>query len=425
MCHKLWTMAIDFKGAKIDELVRSAYGYDAHDTYASVLHVAIRNGADDAMLEKLLQSGANLDAVDRQRRTPVHVCVLAMWYPSLRFLLEAGADKEAKDSKDKRALDLFAACSGRSELHFEAVLGNLKRCKALVEEGADVNAQASDGATPLAMAILSQNYDVVLLLIRNRIESYNIPNLGPTSDALALTFLQVDNIAAWLRAGISPRALKVEISCLLSLPSLELAHKERLDHVRAFLNHHETLLKNTSEWPVTHFVQQLVSQEPDSVYSVFTHADALRDDADASGRREGASGATTPYIIEWVNKPQTMYPCRLTIETEDNVQNVQSLTYSKCGRKMAWAEDDRVVVYDTLTGLVQLVLTGHKQEVCSVAISEDCELVVSGSMDHTIKIWDAATGDLLSTLRVDSHSNVAADSDPDELRILTVKLLLP
>ena len=66
---------------------------------------------------------------------------------------------------------------------------------------------------------------------------------------------------------------------------------------------------------------------------------------------------------------------------------------------MAWADHDRVVVYDTLTGLVQLVLTGHKQEVCSVAISEDCELVVSGSMDHTIKIWDAATGDLLLTLR--------------------------
>ena len=74
---------------------------------------------------------------------------------------------------------------------------------------------------------------------------------------------------------------------------------------------------------------------------------------------------------------------------------------------------------------MQLVLTEHKQEVLSVAISEDSKLVVSGSADGTIKIWDAATGDLLSTLRVDSHSNVAADSDPDELRILTVKMLLP
>jgi hypothetical protein len=92
-------------------------------------------------------------------------------------------------------------------------------------------------------------------------------------------------------------------------------------------------------------VQQLVSQEPDSVCSVFTHADALRDGADPSDRREGASGATTPSIIEWVNKPQTMYPCRLTMQTKDEVQ---SLAYSKCGRKMAWAEGDRVVVYDTL-----------------------------------------------------------------------------
>ena len=52
---------------------------------------------------------------------------------------------------------------------------------------------------------------------------------------------------------------------------------------------------------------------------------------------------------------------------------------------------------------MQLVLTEHKQEVLSVAISEDSKLVVSGSADGTIKIWDAATGDLLSTLGVDSE----------------------
>ena len=37
-------------------------------------------------------------------------------------------------------------------------------------------------------------------------------------------------------------------------------------------------------------------------------------------------------------------------------------------------------------------LTGHSDEVYSVAFSRDGEWIISGSEDHLVKIWDVATG---------------------------------
>ena len=125
---------------------------------------------------------------------------------------------------------------------------------------------------------------------------------------------------------------------------IEAATKEQLGHVRAFLDHHESFLQKPSKFPVAHTVLQLASQETGEV---FAHT-ALGD--------EDTSPATRPPLIYWRNKP-AYHRCRLTMRAR---RAVQSVSYSKCGRKLARAEGNEVVVCDAETGFVESTLTGHR-----------------------------------------------------------------
>jgi len=37
-------------------------------------------------------------------------------------------------------------------------------------------------------------------------------------------------------------------------------------------------------------------------------------------------------------------------------------------------------------------LIGHRAEISSAQFNWDCSLIVTGSMDKTVKLWDAASG---------------------------------
>ena len=73
---------------------------------------------------------------------------------------------------------------------------------------------------------------------------------------------------------------------------------------------------------------------------------------------------------------------------------VRSVSYSPNGaRVVTGSEDHTIRIWDAESGVVVgEPLTGHDGNVNCVAYSPDGRHIISGSGDHTIRIWDAKTG---------------------------------
>jgi WD40 repeat protein len=80
--------------------------------------------------------------------------------------------------------------------------------------------------------------------------------------------------------------------------------------------------------------------------------------------------------------------------------------------------DETVKLWDASTGALRSTLTGHKKSVISVAFSSDGQTVASGSYDETVKLWDASTGQILDTMTAGGYIDRISFSK-DGLHLLT------
>jgi WD40 repeat protein len=63
--------------------------------------------------------------------------------------------------------------------------------------------------------------------------------------------------------------------------------------------------------------------------------------------------------------------------------------------------DGTVRLWETASGQLLTVLRGHTGLVYSAALSGDTQWVASGGVDGTVRLWDARTGQHLRTMRGD------------------------
>ena len=78
---------------------------------------------------------------------------------------------------------------------------------------------------------------------------------------------------------------------------------------------------------------------------------------------------------------------------------INLMRFSPDGTRLAVGTDVGVWVYDMLTGEAMALFTGHKGQISTLAFSSDGKILASGGFNNpVIQLWDAETGNKLSTL---------------------------
>ncbi|KAI2836569.1 WD40 repeat-like protein [Aspergillus niger ATCC 13496] len=89
---------------------------------------------------------------------------------------------------------------------------------------------------------------------------------------------------------------------------------------------------------------------------------------------------------------------------ESHSNSVSSVAFSNNGQLLASGSLAHTIkLWDAATGALKHTLENYSNSVSSVAFSNNGQLLASGSLAHTIKLWDAATGALKHIL--ENHSN--------------------
>ncbi|KAK3326719.1 hypothetical protein B0H66DRAFT_637950 [Apodospora peruviana] len=104
--------------------------------------------------------------------------------------------------------------------------------------------------------------------------------------------------------------------------------------------------------------------------------------------------------------------CQQTLEGHGSY--VYSVAFSPDLNLVVSGSGDKTVkIWDVATGHCTQTLEGHSDTVRSIAFSPDSNLVVSGSYDNTVKIWDVATGHCTQTLEGHSDTIASIAFSPD------------
>jgi len=98
----------------------------------------------------------------------------------------------------------------------------------------------------------------------------------------------------------------------------------------------------------------------------------------------------------------------------EHITVTRDAKFTPDGKSVISAENNYLVYWRSATDgqIGRLPMYGHTSSVLSVDMSSDMQLIVSGSSDKTIKIWDAQTGDMLNSIEAHVRSVFQVEFNP-------------
>ncbi|MEH2448650.1 MAG: WD40 repeat domain-containing protein [Nostoc sp.] len=126
--------------------------------------------------------------------------------------------------------------------------------------------------------------------------------------------------------------------------------------------------------------------------------------------RDGETLVTGSYrkIKVWRTLPQTGIKSLKDAEPLHTLMGhshiVRSLAISADGKMLVSGSWDQTIkVWQLETGELLHTLKGHRDRVYAIALSPDAQIIASGSADKSIKLWHLQTGELLGTFTGHTH----------------------
>jgi WD40 repeat protein len=135
-------------------------------------------------------------------------------------------------------------------------------------------------------------------------------------------------------------------------------------------------------------------------------------------RTEELLEACPPELRQWEWRYLKRLGQRGFLTCRGHTGEITGVAFDPKGKRIASASwDGSIKIWDAATGELLGTLKGHKGRLEGVAFSPDGERVASAGWDHTVKVWDVAAGKIVHNLTGHQREVAAVAFSPDGKRL--------